>query len=459
MPHPSLEGAHACFALLVPLSKTGEQVYPAVSRVNYYGEYMTIYKTAPLHVLRRELCERLRSDTGQPVSAGEQTLLFGRTGADRALKEKRYDEFRELLILHREANIDDALVITASSPRARSLSRTTSTSRAWPKDTAQEDIRAHVLSRQIMRSAGQDREVRLFREEFFGDPARVLSETDARSFLASPALRLLKPAELRKHEVPILGHQSQVRLLEGGALTKGRQQNLELRVKWDARAVVLRTHVIWDLPRKRLQLPKFPWVTDDLYVADGSCLDQLRSKAHRIASAYDWTDPDCAWFILTGWGPIHPLIRTNYSVNGSRVGHFIYASIRITAQPFASPKAVADAYGAIQEGLLGHRLGRPFEESNLMLLDFIQSQTIAAGKRPPWRNLLKDWNKKFPHWGYGDDSHLRRDYQRVEKEVLFPPYLEYVSADLNRPHRSRKRGKSSRHRSSRSRRPAALNRK
>lgn len=170
-------------------------------------------------------------------------------------------------------------------------------------------------------------------------------------------------------------------------------------------------------------------------------LEGLVRAAGRIAPRLRWTDEQAALFLLTGAGPVPPVLRSSLTVMldpGPR------ATITVTAQAFCSGRRVEAAFAREQRELHGHRIGRPLAESSLRLFDFVANKEAELQRRlaaPEWTVVWTEWKKlvdgplrqKARHnagtWRRDGPARLRKDYERARR-LLFPE--SYVAAFASR---------------------------
>jgi hypothetical protein len=368
--------------------------------------------------------ERLTSSTQIPVTAGEQLVLAQMEWAEADLLAGNDERFEHtLLLLRRMKDLDRHG--QARPPGFEDEDSSSAVPVEVPEDQNGPDWqRALMLAREVARIARTRQAVRGFRQRVLGEPSRVLADEKAVALLRSPALRLVPAEEMEARGIRADDHRTNEHERSWGLLTDGIWEEVRLSIEWD--------HGTWDLTRRiewkagnsrRLQAPPALEGAGDLLVVADSTLDDLRRTAHAIARPLGWTEPDAAWFLLTGIVRVVAPVRATTSVNLANQGEFQLAEVTITAQPYASPATVAALFSAAQRRLTGRRKGRSIPEWNLRLFDFVRQNTTGGEPISNWDALRKQWNKTVrPAWRYHSYRAIRRDYYGTRKGLLFPGY-------------------------------------
>jgi hypothetical protein len=394
---------------------------------------------AQTSVQKRALFERLAIATGRRVSAGEQRFLTEEDWAEEDLRVQRDDRFTSVLSRLRKAQDLDHQG-EARPPSLPDEDPGLSFSPETPEDEeGPEALRALVLSREIGRAAGRREAVRDFRAAMFGKPGRVVSRRKAIEILSSPSLRLLRADELTGRGIRPDQHQVTIRGRTWGLLPRWEQ--VEMTIHWADSSWDVTRRVEWgEGNSRRLELPPGVDRESGRLVCEGSSLDHLRRAAHAIARGFGWAEGDAAWFLLTGLVRVIRPVTVATSVNLSN-GEFQLADVTIRVQPFASPVSVASQFAATQRRLLGHRKGRPIEESNLHVFDFVSHRAAKQGQIPKWRLLMEEWNKAVkPRWRYKGYAAMRRDYIETRKRLLHPGFERGLQTAGDSSRRRGKRG-------------------
>lgn len=394
------------------------------------------------------LFERLAAEMGRHPTGGEQFFLRSAPWAEEALLQGRDDRFLSELRRYREARDRDGYVERGlwegeeepDEPSTRTVTHP-------PKDSKVDEVRARVVTAEMARRAASSTEVRDLKGELFRAPTMVLSPSEAMAFITSPALQLFHRYELLRLGVRPLAHRATIVARDSGVMPWGIWECVAIRLEWDRGPRTIERCFAWAFDDIRyLRYPDPELGRTKVRVVSESYLDLLRQTAVLTAARLRCDEAWATWFLLTGQCAVQTAldVRTTTTIPSSSIAPF--ATIDLKVQPFVSPEAVRAAYSSAQRSLLGRAKRRSIEESNLALFELVQTSIHTLGARPPWRELLKQWNRWAPEaWQYSGHAHLRRDYLRTAKTLLFSEdYIRVFQAiderQRERPSSARKKG-------------------
>ena len=151
----------------------------------------------------------------------------------------------------------------------------------------------------------------------------------------------------------------------------------------------------------------------------GSLLDKLRRCSLRLAArlpkSYEWTDEDMVWLVLTGGVPKPRTLtmRVHFGGGGARIAMAI--------PPWISAETVEKNYRNAQRRIL-IKSNHALSLRRLAVLRFVEAATRIDGKRPPFPQLLAQWNEQHPAWRYKDYRGLAQAYREALKQVVHSPF-------------------------------------
>jgi hypothetical protein len=159
-----------------------------------------------------------------------------------------------------------------------------------------------------------------------------------------------------------------------------------------------------------------------------SPLSALSMWSNFLTRWYPWSQPRAAWFLLTGEPPPIPALQALItSAEGRRPYRLMIA---VTAMPHVSPGSVAAAFKEAKREAFGTRRGRLAQVRHQAMADFIDQETLARVKQPPWPEAFKLWNKQAPpEWRYKTWVEMARAYSH---ENATPAAAESRSAAARR---------------------------
>jgi hypothetical protein len=293
--------------------------------------------------------------------------------------------------------------------------------------TAAEIRRSEVFSRFLGRYATRDRAVIRFRSQVLGD--RIPSTTEAERLLASPALYLLSPAELRSRSVPLLAHEADVHHRREHRTRERWKERITLKLRWARRSTTCK----FSIPRRAhdaqwLEVPPLLWGRAtpfnqvEPFVRLGSAFDQLRKASLWLSERFPWTPWDAVWFVLTNEPPfVYPVevgIRS-WTSQSEGVEAFHRSVLTLTVDPWVSSKSLERVFRAHQKELLGAR-NRGLRENTLDVFAFVLDREGSEGRSMSWPRLCNAWNRAHTNRRYSEYRHFRGDYFRAREALLLP---------------------------------------
>jgi hypothetical protein len=150
-----------------------------------------------------------------------------------------------------------------------------------------------------------------------------------------------------------------------------------------------------------------------------SLLDELRrcsiQLAARLPKSYEWTEEDMVWFVLTGGVPKPRTLtmRVHFGGGGARID--------MAMPPWISAETVEKNYRNAQRQILT-KSNHALSLRRLAVLRFVEAATRIDGKRPPFPQLLAQWNEQHTAWRYKDYRGLAQAYRETLKQVALSPF-------------------------------------
>ncbi len=282
-----------------------------------------------------------------------------------------------------------------------------------------------------------NKEILNFREDFLN--GSVLTDERAYALIESPAACYFHPAWFQEWELPILDHTSEitsryevkshnpidhrvsVRVEPVGATKRVRYSRPPEQTE-DGDEIDMRMCVFTDPDRQEVKPPgKQPLIYRDrdglksqIQVWPGSLLDQIRGFSAKWARTYSWKEEDMLWLLLTGQAPkLNALtVRVRHDLGN-------LATVTLMVAPWVSAETVRRNYRNIQQQtIVGDNHALPLR--SIAVVRFVERRIREAGERPPWPELLGQWNRQNPEWSYKDYRGLRQTYQRAVKKIAHP---------------------------------------
>src|SRR5215204_1300019 len=156
-----------------------------------------------------------------------------------------------------------------------------------------------------------------------------------------------------------------------------------------------------------------------MHVWPSSLLDQLRRcsirLADRLSKSYEWTEEDMVWLVLTGGVPEPRTLtmRVHFGGGGARID--------MAMPPWISAETVEKNYRNAQRQIL-IKSNHALSLRRLAVLRFVEAATRIDGKRPPFPQLLAQWNEQYPDWRYKGYRGLAQAYRETLKQVVRSPF-------------------------------------
>src|SRR5215204_5071912 len=271
---------------------------------------------------------------------------------------------------------------------------------------------AEVMAR-LVNQAG---EVVDFRRNYLN--GEVLTPEQAYTFIESSAARYFPPEIFREWSIPTRSHKIEL-LAESYSdpLSAGIDYSVTLHVTPPGVTKTVRyapsstppphgRKVDWRYFRKRVDV----W--------PGSLLDKLRhcsiQLAARLPKSYEWTEEDMVWLVLTGGVPEPRTLTMRVHFGGG-------ARIDMAMPPWISAETVEKNYRNAQRRIL-IKSNHALSLRRLAVLRFVEAATQIDGKRPPFPQLLAQWNEQHPAWRYKDYRGLAQAYRETLKQVVHSPF-------------------------------------
>jgi hypothetical protein len=263
----------------------------------------------------------------------------------------------------------------------------------------------------------QRRDVEQFRATILHD--RRLTDAEAERFVASPILRVvdLPTAHLlcARWSIPLIGHVATLtgERRERTPKSRSARRILDLVVDGNARTLMVPTRA--DEPDIDVRYVPAASDGDDLVVRryparPDSVVDRLRIVAEALADEYGWEVGEAARFVLT-----HALPMASPITGEAR--HWPTTPPRkdivLTLAPWVSEATLVQAFRHAQRKLSGSQARSRVSDRNLRIYSFVNERTAGLGWRPPFSQLLAEWNEICPDGEQGDTPrHFSRDFHR-----------------------------------------------
>jgi hypothetical protein len=156
-----------------------------------------------------------------------------------------------------------------------------------------------------------------------------------------------------------------------------------------------------------------------MHVWPSSLVDKLRHcsirLAARLSKSYEWTEEDMVWLVLTG-GVLEPrtlTMRVHFGGGGARID--------MAMLPWISARTVEKNYRNAQRRILT-KSNHALSLRRVAVLRFVEAATRIDGNRPPFPQLLAQWNEQHPAWRYEDYRGLAQAYRETLKQVALSPF-------------------------------------
>lgn len=304
-----------------------------------------------------------------------------------------------------------------------------------------ESIRAEALAEYFARLG--DRYPPLIKLRKRLNDGAPLDPTQAFGLLNSQAARILKLRDFIVQGVPLLNHDStlRVRPVLMKKPSSSHDSEVEVQLKWRggtarqtaslSRRKDKSAEIQWlATPVPRSYIQSIGWIS----VWPESVLDEVREVAEALARGLPWEEPDATWFVLTGVAPtIEPFTVVRESNRNGYVSAtddpadayvgYRFSEITLRVQSWVSPESVENVYrhrsGRRGESAQGH-VSRSSNSRTVKLFLFVVSEARKSGRRPNWGRLLSAWNAQCPiEWRYPSLQQLRTAYIRGKAAIVF----------------------------------------
>jgi len=290
-----------------------------------------------------------------------------------------------------------------------------------------ETDRATALTEAVAKTAAALPWVRQFRADLLG--SRLLLDAEAWEFLTSPATRILEREEFLGYGIPFVGNM--VTCLHVVA-TESTRDALGYVISPPGGTITLAIEPAGVSVEKVYPPgPGSPWPLSADVPTDErggrhtvqywarSLLHEILAAMGSVARHFLWDESAMLWFLLTGAPPpARPLIA-DLGVQSTSV--LTSGTITLTVSPWIPAPLVLDAYRQAQRSLLGGD-NRALKERNISIFRFVAQHVDERGEKPPWQQLLDEWNAAHPEWVYQDLRLFVRDYHSTEVAVMHPSY-------------------------------------
>jgi hypothetical protein len=283
-----------------------------------------------------------------------------------------------------------------------------------------EQLRANALYEYFAARACNDPLVRQYRSNVLG--SRLLPDAVAREFLTSDLAQWFPVALFVKHGVSPVRHT--YRVLFKDAVEQGGRRLSRITIE------VQGVGEPWTFQRSidqcnAMSLLSYPaadgWVAR-VRVNHESVLDDLQVVANQLSRRFPWEEYQATWFVLTGavplWWPVRRSIVRLWDED------FEYQALTLVVEPWAPASTVLRAYRAAQQQMLSGRENRPLRRKNLELFRFCNVRMADGNESPDWGLLALEWNEAHPAERVGNPDALKRIFNRVQRQLVFPSYGE-----------------------------------
>ena len=303
--------------------------------------------------------------------------------------------------------------------------------------TDHETQRSRVLSRHTSRQAEYCEGVRLFRTQYLG--GKLLTYSEAVSFMRSPANAYLTAEEMQAHGIPFIGHSAEVVGRDCSLQTVPRRFLGEHKSRFHFEVTLLVTppgttirvqfrsgesSFYCGLRSCLLDNLSFtpdrgnPGSVESVEVWSGSVLDELRLISEYLSERHYWYDQTIPGFVLSGIRPLLAPIQFRHDAST-----YFHDTVKIEVPIWVTGETVKQHFSLMQRTLLKRR-HRSISDRILELFQFVQERgEPLKNARGAWDKLWLEWNSSHPEKQYGTVRQFRRDYkERARKPLLRNPY-------------------------------------
>jgi hypothetical protein len=316
----------------------------------------------------------------------------------------------------------------------------------YVKPHGETDLKPYELQRALAESAyvasraAERRVVRRFREYVMGSD--LLTPEEADTLVASPAAAVLAAEGFRRRSIPLRDHTAEV--LEEQCWTEQGERRYKISVFVSPPGVKMAARQQLrpdsrEVPKTRIlsymdsdgnqpvtEILSYVDRRDGSYkyetvpglkVHPASLLAELQKVGEELAKRYPWQVAAATRFVLTGEPPGMPPL-TGRIVSGGFTEYGYDPAIIMEVASHVAADTVKKFYLQMQHAS-GGRAQQQTAKGGAVVA-FVEGQKDDKGKRPPWDELLRRWNKTHPEQRYQDESGLRKTHQRAYKQIISP---------------------------------------
>jgi len=258
-----------------------------------------------------------------------------------------------------------------------------------------------AFSEFLSRALQLDRGVLKFRRDILGDSENTISQEEADDLIRSPAARCLPIDFFNEAGIPVVGHSARFVSREGVSRS--------LYIEPLGKTVTFGS----DEPQE--QFP-FRWLTREgrlerPLVDQSSILGRLGKLSEDLTKQHPITVEEASYLILCG-GVIRPRSISgrieNYNFAPAGAHTYNHSTIMLTVASWMSPEQVRQAYAKLRRQATANNTYRSRSDRNIAVFRFVIERAalqvprdLVIGTRgifrfPPWRQLVKEWNKQYP---------------------------------------------------------------
>jgi hypothetical protein len=156
----------------------------------------------------------------------------------------------------------------------------------------------------------------------------------------------------------------------------------------------------------------------------GSVLAELVTIAETLSTGAFWRREEVLPFLISGLFPFMDSVQSSVKIYSAGTGNHHYASITVTAVPWAELDTVLARFYAEQQFLLQAKR-RAFSKRILALVTFVSTRMLNAtlqNRKPPnWGSLNHEWGLLHDEWSFSDGAQLGNAYRRARHRILSYP--------------------------------------
>ena len=264
---------------------------------------------------------------------------------------------------------------------------------ATPKSRSEVDPRS--ASRKL------DRGVLEFRRDVLGDSKNTISREEADDLVRSPAAQHLSIDSFNEAGIPVVGHTANLVPREDGS-NQLYVESLGKTVTFDSAEPQMQFSFEWFTREGRPQRP---------LVDKFSILGRLGKLSKGLTVHHPITVEEAAYLTLCG-GVLRPhsisgrIENNNFVPAGAYA--YNYSTITLTVSSWMSPEQVRQVYAKLRRQATANNTYRSKSDRNITVFRFVIERAVLQVPRdlvigtrgifefPPWRQLVKNWNKQYP---------------------------------------------------------------